>query len=91
MKKSIEIHITGPRVQGVGFRYFIWDRANNLGIKGFVKNEPDGSVLVEAEGEEKILDRFVNYIKKGPTMAIIHNVSVQDIPAKNYKDFRIKR
>ena len=89
--KSVQIHITGPRVQGVGFRYYIWERANKLGIKGFVKNEPDGSVLIEAEGPEKAINALINFCKKGPALAIIDNVGVQEIPQKNYKDFRIKR
>ena len=43
------------KVQGVGFRYYTHKKANELGLNGFVKNKPDGSVYIEAEGEENNL------------------------------------
>jgi len=50
MKKHVNITVKG-RVQGVGFRYSAMEAAEELGIKGFVRNMPDGSVYIEAEGE----------------------------------------
>ncbi len=89
--KSVKIQIVGPRVQGIGFRYFIWERANRLGVKGYVKNLYDGSVEVEAHGNDKAVEKLIEYIKEGPQMAIIENVIVNEIPPKEYTDFSIKR
>jgi len=47
------------RVQGVGYRYFVTDCAREAGVCGFVKNKPDGSVLMVAEGREEALDVFL--------------------------------
>ncbi|HUT38109.1 MAG TPA: acylphosphatase [Methanoregula sp.] len=51
------------RVQGVGYRYFVTDCARKAGLSGFVKNMPDGSVLMVAEGGQEALDLF---FKTGP-------------------------
>ena len=51
------------RVQGVGYRYFVTDCARESGVSGFVKNMPDGSVTIVAEGSEDALDKFVRRVK----------------------------
>ena len=51
------------RVQGVGYRYFVTDCAQESGVSGFVKNMPDGSVLIVAEGRQDVLDRFVSMVR----------------------------
>ena len=58
MKKHYTIIVTG-RVQGVGYRSFTCHEAKKAGVTGYVKNELDGSVYIEAEGNEKSLDKFV--------------------------------
>jgi acylphosphatase len=50
-------------VQGVGYRYFITGCARAAGVNGYVKNQPDGSVLMVAEGERSALDAFVRMAK----------------------------
>ena len=57
MTKRVEIRITG-KVQAVGFRFAAQREALNLGLVGFVRNEPDGSVVIIAEGEEQDLRRL---------------------------------
>ena len=47
------------RVQGVGYRYFVTDCARTAGVTGFVKNNPDGTVLIGAEGEREALRVFL--------------------------------
>ncbi|WP_456403099.1 acylphosphatase [Persephonella sp.] len=56
-------------VQGVGFRYFVKNKAEKFGVKGFVRNLPDGTVEVMAEGDEEILRRFMEEIENGPPLA----------------------
>ena len=89
MLKSIKINIYG-KVQGVGFRYSAVQKANDLGITGFVKNRADGSVYIEADGEPEILEQFVIWCKVGPSWSRVDNVKVDDIPFNNYKSFGIK-
>jgi acylphosphatase len=50
-------------VQGVGYRYFVTGCARAAGVTGYVKNQPDGSVLMVAEGKQKALDAFVRMVK----------------------------
>jgi len=59
------IRVTG-RVQGVGFRYSTLREAQNENITGYVKNMPDGSVEIEAEGSKDQLDIFVEWCRRGP-------------------------
>jgi len=62
-----ELHcIISGRVQGVGYREFVKSIAQELNLKGFVANLPDGSVEVLAQGELGVLKVFVNHITKGP-------------------------
>lgn len=69
-----EIQIAG-RVQGVGFRYFVVQKAKEFGITGWVKNTVDGGVLVVAQGEEAVLDTFTDFLQIGPTMARVDRIS----------------
>lgn len=89
MLKSIKINIYG-KVQGVGFRYSTLQKANELGVTGFVKNRIDGSVYIEADGEPEILDQFVSWCKQGPSSAYVDDIKIDAVPFNNYKTFRIK-
>ena len=51
------------RVQGVGYRYFVTDCARETGVSGFVRNMPDGSVMIVAEGNDIVLEKFVHMVK----------------------------
>lgn len=75
MPKHIEIKITG-QVQGVFFRQAAKEVANTLGLTGWVKNEPDGSVRIVAEGEEEKLQKFAEWCKTGTEYARVENVTV---------------
>lgn len=89
-QKACKIKIEG-RVQGVGFRFFTQDKAQEYGIKGYVKNMYDGSVEVHAEGSEERLYGFVNDLKNGPRMAHVENANVRWLEPKNrYESFTIE-
>jgi acylphosphatase len=62
------------RVQGVGFRWWARQTASKLGLRGRVRNEPDGSVWVEAEGDGARLDQFERLLKTGPPGAVVRQV-----------------
>ncbi len=79
------------RVQGVGFRYSTQYTAQELGIVGWVRNEFDGTVLVEAEGERENIDRFVEWLKEGPPPARVTSVEVQKkAPSGSWRRFSVK-
>ncbi len=69
--------IVAGRVQGVGYRWFVQRAATKLGIKGYVRNLPDGTVELEAEGDTELLNALINDLKKGPLGASVQSVTVQ--------------
>jgi len=66
MKKELSAIVSG-RVQGVGFRYFIYTKAKNLNVFGWVKNRPDGKVEALIEGEEVDLEKMLFELRQGPS------------------------
>lgn len=70
MDKKIIAHISG-RVQGVGYRYFVLHRAQNLELTGYVRNLRDGRVEVVAEGEEHILKSLLEELQQGSPGAAV--------------------
>lgn len=89
-EKAVFILVTG-RVQGVGFRYFVLHKANETGIKGWVKNTAAGHVEIEATGPPQQLATFIDWIKIGPTRAVIKTVSVTEIPnERSFTNFSIR-
>ena len=71
-------------VQGVGFRYTTQMKAKELGITGWVKNLPDGTVEIEAEAETIKLYRFIDLMKAGPRKFI----QVDHVDLKTYEDLK---
>lgn len=90
MKKSLSIHI-GGKVQGVFFRASAKKIADELGIKGIIRNEPDGGVYVEAEAEEVVLSRFIDWCRHGPVHASVMTFVIAEQHERAYVDFRIVR
>ncbi|QPH38384.1 acylphosphatase [Pedobacter endophyticus] len=86
--KHLNIKVTG-KVQGVFFRASTKAVADQMGIKGFVRNEKDGSVYIEAEAQPVILDAFIDWCKEGPDKAVVENVKVSDGELKNYRNFEV--
>jgi acylphosphatase len=87
MKRSVILTIYG-HVQAVGFRYFVMQKAENYGISGFVKNQLNGNVYIEAEGQSDLLELFIQACKQGPSHAWIEKVEVQYCPVQNFEGFR---
>jgi acylphosphatase len=80
------------RVQGVGYRYFVTDCARETGVSGFVKNMPDGSVSIVAEGSNEALDIFVKMVQTHANKTI--RVDALDVirsePTGEYSGFGIR-
>lgn len=88
--KHLNIKITG-KVQGVFFRAEAKKKAEELGLFGFIRNEEDGSVYVELEGEEGFIQEFAKWCKDGgPELAATEKVKIEyEENLKNFKDFSI--
>jgi acylphosphatase len=84
--KHINIKVIG-KVQGVFFRASTKAVADQMGVKGKVKNEKDGSVLIEAEADELSLNLFVDWCKQGPDKAVVDAVEVSDGEWQNFSNF----
>ncbi|WP_285060142.1 acylphosphatase [Pedobacter ginsengisoli] len=87
MKKvHVNITLTG-KVQGVTFRETTKYVADQSGIRGFVRNEKDGSVYIEAEAEQWELDSFIEWCNEGPDRAKVERCEVVTGELKNFTDF----
>ncbi|MDQ3780014.1 MAG: acylphosphatase [Chloroflexota bacterium] len=85
-QRAIRVH---GRVQGVSFRMAARDQARQLGVRGIARNEADGSVAIEAEGEPAALDAFVAWCQQGPPAARVERVEVTRGEPSGHESFRI--
>lgn len=75
MSEKIKLHaLVSGTVQGVGFRYFAYRRATELGLKGFVRNLPDGRVEAVAEGEKGKVEQYRDSLAGGPRSAVVEKL-----------------
>lgn len=83
--------VTG-RVQGVGFRFSVQQKAIELKLTGWVQNQSDGTVEIEVQGNEDVIELFIAEVKKGfHRFMHVDQIEVdQSNLEKAYKDFRIK-
>lgn len=88
--KHLEILVEG-RVQGVFYRASTRDKARTLGLAGYVMNQPDGSVLIHAEGEDENLNQLITWCHEGPRNAIVTSLQTRELPLENFNEFMIKR
>lgn len=88
--KHFEIKIKG-KVQGVFFRANAKEVATNLELTGFVKNEADGSVLIQVEGPEEKLQEFITWCRTGSVRSRVESVDCHEIPAIGRPDFIIRK
>ncbi|MBI2211408.1 MAG: acylphosphatase [Deltaproteobacteria bacterium] len=90
-KARVRLKIEG-RVQGVFFRASTVEQANRLGLKGWVRNCPDGSVEAVAEGAREKIDDLVHWCRRGPPGARVENVLIQwEGFQDEFGEFRIRR
>lgn len=90
---TVRVHaIVRGDVQGVGFRYFVADHARDAGLRGWVRNQADGSVECLAEGPRETVEELVQVLRRGPTSADVEEVEVdwQEIGDDLEPDFQIR-
>ena len=86
--KAVSLRIRG-RVQGVYFRGSAQEEAERLGIAGFARNDPDGSVAAFAQGEDAAVDDFIAWCRRGPSGARVTSVDVSEESPREMKSFRV--
>jgi len=79
------------RVQGVGFRHYVRQRAVDLGLAGSVRNRWDGSVEVMADGPRRKLEKLLAFLREGPPSAFVTKVDVQwSAPSNDLTHFEVR-
>lgn len=90
MIKHLSITVTG-KVQGVFYRNSTQKKGTELGLSGYVMNKADGSVFIEAEGEEESLKKLVEWCHIGPLLAKVSAVKVQENSIVGFEGFVVRR
>lgn len=88
-RKAVDLTVTG-RVQGVSFRMYAEREAARLGVTGWVRNEPDGSVAIHAEGGGDALEAFVRWAYDGPSYARVDRVDARPADDTGATSFEIR-
>lgn len=86
--KHIEVTVKG-KVQGVFYRASTKAVADQLGVKGYIKNEPNGDVFIIAEGDDISLEMFLDWCHEGPENAEVTSVESHEGELKNYRNFEV--
>jgi len=86
--KHLDIIVKG-KVQGVFYRASTKAVADQLGVRGTIKNDPNGDVVIEAEGEPAMLDMFLDWCNEGPQDAEVTTVETNEGELKNYRNFEV--
>lgn len=86
----MKITVSG-RVQGVSYRLSAKAKADELGVCGFVRNEPNGDVYLEAEAPEEVLYKFIKWCNLGPSMARVEKIDAHPAEPMGYAAFEIRR
>lgn len=88
VRRRVVLH---GQVQGVGFRWNARTEATRLGVSGWVRNLPDGSVEAEIEGDRTSVDDMVEWLRRGPPFAEVSDVDVAEInPTGSDGSFEIR-
>ncbi len=88
--KRVHVWISGL-VQGVFFRYHTRKLAKKLGVRGWVRNLPDGRVEAVMEGEEEALKKMLEFCREGPPGAEVERVEIKwERPKGEFDDFEIQ-
>jgi DNA ligase D-like protein (predicted 3'-phosphoesterase) len=87
--KGVRATVRG-RVQGVGFRYSTVEKAGELGVLGWVRNEADGTVVVQAEGPDEAVDALLEWLGEGPPGAGVEEVEVAKTKVEGHEQFAVR-
>lgn len=89
-KKRVHVYISG-RVQGVGYRYSTYHKAQSLGIAGWVRNTHDNRVEAIFEGDENAVEEMLVWCRQGPSMSFVTDIEIFKQPyTGEFQTFTIK-
>ena len=83
------ISVSG-RVQGVFFRAWTRERAEALGVTGWIRNCPDGHVEAHVEGEDSLVEQMLELLRRGPPAAQVENLRTWDVEPCEFDDFEVR-
>ena len=86
--KTIRIYISG-NVQGVFFRKFLEDNANELNVRGFCRNLDDGRIEVVAEGKDEKVNEMLEVCKKGSPHSNVKDIQIQELRHQGFNGFKV--
>ena len=86
--KTLRVYISGA-VQGVFFRKFLKEKADELNIRGFTRNLEDGRVEVILEGRDEKVNEMVELCKKGSPHSEVKNTEIQELKHQGFKGFKV--
>ncbi|MFC8597983.1 MULTISPECIES: acylphosphatase [unclassified Isoptericola] len=86
VRRRVRVH---GRVQGVGFRWAARQAALRAGVAGLVRNLPDGTVEAEVEGTEEAVAAMLEFLRAGPTAAVVTGIDVEDLPTRGETAFEV--
>ncbi len=89
MSTAVSVKVTG-RVQGVAFRWYAAQEAERLGVRGWVRNEPDESVAAHLEGDDHAVEAMVAWCRRGPSSARVRDVAVTEARPTGATRFEIR-
>jgi acylphosphatase len=84
--KCKEITVSGD-VKNKGYRFAAMQKAYQLGVRGTVKKNRDGTIFIEAEGDDANLESFISWCNVGPLGAKVEQLDINEVPVKNFKGF----
>ena len=87
-EKRCDLTIYG-KVQGVGFRYSVHRKAESLGIKGYFRNQRDGSVFIAVQGATSVADNFVNWCYRGPPTLDVSRIEKKFRSIEEFREYSI--
>ncbi len=86
---AVHIVVHGS-VQGVFFRASTQSQASEHSLTGWVRNRPDGTVEIHAEGEKESLDRFIEWCRQGPPAANVQGLDLDWVASQSLSDFEVR-
>jgi acylphosphatase len=90
-QKLAKLYRVRGRVQGVGFRYFVEQAAKALGVRGWVRNDDDGSVEVYAVGTSAQLSDLAGLLWQGPRWAEVRGVDESEAAIEQHSSFYVRQ
>ena len=90
MEARVHVVVRGF-VQGVGFRYFVYQRAVRFGLTGYVRNTFSGEVEIVIQGDRSLIEACMKEVKVGPRIAQVKDLSIEWLPVEEpYSRFEIR-